>query len=241
MTPPALLDARGRRAVIVGAAGGIGRACVALFLASGAEVVAADLPTAAPPPGATFVACDASDEAQVAALFAALDGPVDFVVALQGIVGAGALHETALADWRRVIDANLTSAFLVARAAHARLRRPGGALVLMGSSNGRNGGTRLSGAAYAASKAGVQNLARYLAREWAPEGLRVNCLAPGPVDTPMLDRFDAATRAAVVDAVPLGRAAAPAEIAAAIAFLCSDAARSMTGATINVSGGLVLD
>ena len=241
MDAPPLLDARGRRAVIVGAAGGIGRACVALFAASGAEVVAADLATPAPPPGATFVACDASDETQVAALFAGLGGPVDFVVALQGIVGAGALHETALADWRRVLDANLTSAFLVARAAHARLRRPGGALVLMGSSNGRNGGTKLSGAAYAASKAGVQNLGRYLAREWAPEGLRVNCLAPGPVDTPMLDRFDAATRAAVVDAVPLGRAASPDEIAAAIAFLCSDAARGMTGATINVSGGLVLD
>jgi 3-oxoacyl-[acyl-carrier protein] reductase len=108
-------------------------------------------------------------------------------------------------------------------------------------SNARNGGSALSGAPYAVAKAGVSNLARYLAREWATDGLRVNCLAPGPVDTPMLDRLNPEQHAALQAAIPLGRYTSGREVAAAIAFLCSDHAASTTGATTNISGGLVLD
>ena len=94
---------------------------------------------------------------------------------------------------------------------------------------------------YGAAKAGVLNLTRALAKEWAAQGLRVNCVAPGPVATAMLDRLSEADHAALKAAIPLGRYADPQEIAAAIAFLCSDHARTMTGAMINISGGLVLD
>ena len=140
-----------------------------------------------------------------------------------------------------MLDANLTSAFLLARACHRHLRRPGGTLVLLSSTNGRNGGGPLSGAAYAAAKAGILNLSRYLAKEWAAEGLRVNCVAPGPVDTPMLERLSAPQHQQLMAALPLGRYAQPDEVAGAIAFLCSSYAASITGACINVSGGMLLD
>jgi NAD(P)-dependent dehydrogenase (short-subunit alcohol dehydrogenase family) len=114
-------------------------------------------------------------------------------------------------------------------------------MVLMSSSNAVNGGSAVSGAAYAVAKAGLLNLSRYLAKEWAPDLIRVNCIAPGPVATPMLDRLDAAAHAALIAAIPLKRYAEAAEIAAVTGFLCSAHAASMTGAVINVSGGLVLD
>jgi NAD(P)-dependent dehydrogenase (short-subunit alcohol dehydrogenase family) len=235
---PRLLDASGRVLLLTGAGGGIGRAVAALYRAAGGRVTGLDLE--APEDG---LACDVTDEAAVEAAVAETlfrHGRIDAVVHAAGVVGAGPLADTTLADWRRVTDANLTSAFLVARAAAGALRHSRGGLVLVGSSNGRNGGSRLSGPAYAAAKAGLHNLTRYLAKEWAPE-VRVNALAPGPVRTAMLDRLGDEGRAALADSMPTGGLVEPEEIAAAAAFLLSDHARSMTGTVINVSGGLVLD
>jgi NAD(P)-dependent dehydrogenase (short-subunit alcohol dehydrogenase family) len=244
---PPLIDAAGRVALITGAAGGIGRATVDLFLAAGAKVVALDLDRAGLPAESAAlipVAADAADEQSVrSAVRCAIErfGRLDFVVSAAGAAGGGPLACTALAEWKRLIDINLTSAFLLARECHPHLVRPGGAMVMISSTNGRNGGSQLSGAAYAVAKAGIINLARYLAREWAPEGLRVNTVVPGPVATPMLDRFSAAQHAVLKESVPLKRYADAAEIAAAIGYLCSEHAASMTGACINVSGGLILD
>lgn len=244
---PALIDGEGRTAFVAGAAGGIGGAVAALLLDSGARVVAADLTADGLPAASDAVlpiTMDATDEAAVAGAIdqaAARFGPIDWLINAVGVVGAGPLTDTSLADWRRVMDANLTSCFLLAREGHRHLRKPGGVFVMMASTNGRNGGNALSGAAYAAAKAGIINLTRHLAREWAGNGLRVNCIAPGPVATPMVERLSDEQKTAIREAIPLGRFAEASEIAAAIAFLCSPHAASMTGTVTNISGGLVLD
>jgi NAD(P)-dependent dehydrogenase (short-subunit alcohol dehydrogenase family) len=237
--------AAGRTALVTGAAGGIGRAVCALFRAAGMNVAAADLARLEPPaPDYLPVTMDATDEAAVrdgVGRAAAQFGRLDVVVHAVGAVGAGNLQSQSLAEWRRVLDVNLTSAFLVARACYPHLARPGGTLILFSSTNGRNGGNVFSGPAYAVAKAGIVNLVRFLARDWAAEGLRVNCLAPGPVATTMLDRLTPAEHAALRARIPLGRYAEAAEIAAAVAFLASPHAASISGACLNISGAQVLD
>jgi NAD(P)-dependent dehydrogenase (short-subunit alcohol dehydrogenase family) len=243
--PSGPASATARVAWITGAAGGIGRVLVERFVAQGCTVVATDLhPAVAGGDRVHWRALDVTREHAVEACAADLvrdHGRLDAVVHLAGRVGRGPLAAVTLADWRELLDVNLTSAFLVARAAHGALVRCRGTLVLTASTNALNGGTALSGPAYAAAKAGVVNLTRYLAREWAPERVRVNCVAPGPVDTPMLDRLGTDGIAALAAAVPLGRIATPADVAATIDFLCSPAAEYLTGTVHNVSGGLVLD
>ncbi len=237
--------AAGRSALVTGAAGGIGRAIVALFRAAGMNVAAADLGKLDPPaPDYLPIVMDATDEDAVRAevgAAAARFGKLDAVVHAVGKVGVGTLQTQSLADWRRVMDVNLTSAFLVAREAYPHFTRPGGSLILFSSSNGLNGGNVFSGPAYAVAKAGIVNLVRFLAKDWAPEKLRVNCLAPGPVATPMLDRLTPAEHAALKSRIPLDRYAEAAEIAATVAFLASPHAASISGACLNVSGAQVLD
>jgi len=247
VTAPALLEADGRVALVTGAAGGIGRATVELFRAAGARVVAFDSDAtrlSARGDQLLPVAGDATREEDVrGAVASAVSqfGRLDFAIGTVGLTGRGALADTPLEEWRRLMDINLTSAFLLARESHQALVRPGGVLVLIASVHSRNGGGRLSGAPYAIAKSGIANLVRHLAKDWAPEGLRVNCVMPGPVATPMLDRLSAEEHEALKDTIPLKRYAQAEEIAAAIAYLCSKHAVSMTGACINVSGGLVLD
>jgi NAD(P)-dependent dehydrogenase (short-subunit alcohol dehydrogenase family) len=246
-SPPPIIAARGKTAVIFGAAGGIGRATAALFAAAGARIAAIDRSAhglGKPSRHVLPIVADATSESAVEAAMvsaARCFGAIDYAINLVGITGQGRLDRMRLADWDRVVAANLTAAFLVARASFPHLRRPGGVLILMSSTNGRVGGTQFSGAAYGAAKAGVLNLVRYLAKEWAPQGLRVNTLAPGPVETPMLARLSAGEHKALKAAVPLKRYATAQEIAVAIGFLCSHHAASITGACLNISGGLVLD
>jgi NAD(P)-dependent dehydrogenase (short-subunit alcohol dehydrogenase family) len=234
---PALLDARGQVALIAGAAGGIGGAAAALFKRAGAQVAGFDRTATA---GDLALLGDAGREADWARAIAATVarfGRIDHVINAIGQAGAGPLADVATADWERIVEVNLTACFLLARAAYPALRDSAGSLVLISSTNGRTGGSRLSGPAYAVAKAGVINLTRYLAREWAPDRIRVNCVAPGPVATPMLDRFDEATHRRLLDAIPLRRYAQPEEIAAVIGFLCSAHAASISGACIDVNGG----
>jgi NAD(P)-dependent dehydrogenase (short-subunit alcohol dehydrogenase family) len=234
-------------AFVTGAAGGIGRAVVNRLAVSGMRVCATDVaPLAVAAERAELLALrvdvtDADAIAQALAACVARFGRVDHVVHLAGRAGAGSIDTVSIDEWRTLLDTNLTSAFLVARAAHAPLRASRGSLTLMASTNARNGGSALSGPAYAAAKAGVLNLSRYLAREWAGEGIRVNCVAPGPIDTAMVARFDAATRERLAASVPLGRVGTVEEVAAAVAYLVGHDASYVTGAVMNVSGGLVLD
>lgn len=237
-----------RVALVTGAAGGIGRAAVQVLLRDGFAVFATDRALASLPCAfdAAFDAfsADVTDEAQVTAAIVACRkrfGGLDAVVHLAGASGKGPLSDVSLAEWRELIEVNLTSAFLVARAAGPLLKERQGALLLTASTNALNGGSALSGPAYAVAKAGIINLSRYLAKEWAPDRVRVNCIAPGPVDTPMLQRLPADVRTSLDRLVPLGRAATAAEVAEIIAFLCSPRAAYLTGTVMNVSGGLVLD
>lgn len=231
------------QAWVTGAAGGIGHAVVAALAADGFAVHATDLVPPSPSPvggSVRWTALDVTDEAAVDGFAAALP-PCAAVIHLAGRAGRGPLAAVAAAEWRELIEVNLTSAFLVARAALPALRAARGGLVLCSSSNGLNGGSALSGPAYAAAKAGLLNLARYLAREWAADGIRVNCIAPGPIDTPMLRRLDPGVRADLARAVPLGRVGTAGEVAAAVRYLCSPGAAFLTGTLHNISGGLVID
>ena len=238
----------GRVALVTGAAGGIGRATVAALMRDGysvtaADVALADLPCAFEAP-LQQVSTDVTDEAAVARVVSGCVehfGALDCVVHLAGAVGQGPLVEVDASDWRRLLEVNLTSAFLLAKASHAALRSGRGSLVLISSTNGLNGGSALSGPAYAVAKAGIINLTRYLAKEWGRDGIRVNCVAPGPVDTPMLARLPESTVNSLRQSIPLGRLASPEDVAASIAFLCSREAAYLTGTVMNVSGGLVLD
>lgn len=241
MPGPLLLQAQGKVVLVAGAAGGIGHATVQLFRQSGAQVAAFDCSAAQ---GDLVLEGDATREGDVTcAVQRTLDcfGRLDYVVNAVGVTGVGTLAEQTAQDWQRIVDINLNSAFLLTRAAFPHLTRQHGAVVLMGSTNGRNGGSALSGPAYAVAKAAIENLTRYLAKEWAPLGMRVNCVAPGPVATPMLDRLDAQAHSALREAIPLKRYASAEEVAGAIAFLCSAYAASITGTILNISGGLLLD
>lgn len=234
-------------ALITGAAGGLGRATVARLRERGMRVVATDRALAEIPCGAplTVASLDVTDEVAIAAVVARVLGELgrlDHVVHLAGVAGRGPLDEVSREAWQQVLDTNLTSAFLIAKATHAALAATRGTLTLTSSTNGRNGGSALSGPAYAVAKAGIINLARYLAKEWAAEGIRVNCLAPGPIATPMVTgRFSAETVDRLKIAVPLGAIGEPAHVAHAIDYLTSPAAAFVTGTVMNVSGGLVLD
>ena len=243
---PALLPkADGKTAFVTGAGGGIGRAVVSLFRSAGVRVAAADI-AGLDEPADDYrpLKTDCTDERQIKASIGAAAhryGEIDYLVHAVGVVGEGPLVDVSLADWDRLLAVNLTSAFLVTREAFTRLRRPGASVILFSSTNGRNGGSALSGPAYAAAKAGIINLTRYLAKEWSDAGVRVNCLAPGPVDTPMLDRLQNGERAALRGALFQGEIATADQVAGTVAWLCSSHAASVTGACLNVSGGLVLD
>lgn len=237
-------DAAGRVMLIFGGAGGIGGAIEQRHRLSGGQVMVADITPVAEAEGRAACLCDVSREADVAAavaLTARRHGRIDAMVHCVGVPGQGPLARTTLDQWSRIIDVNLTSAYLAARESYPFLKSSRGAAVFVASTSGLDGGTTATGPAYAASKAGMINLARYLAKEWAADGVRVNTIAPGPVLTPLMAGLPADRQAAYARAMLTGRLIDPEEIAWAADYLLSDHARSVTGAVLNVSGGLILD
>lgn len=160
------------------------------------------------------------------------------LVHVAGSVGVGGWAETGIDDWHRVLNDNLTSAFVACRALAPRIAEAGGAVVLTSSVNGRHGGNSLSGPAYAAAKAGVIALARNVAREYGPQGLRANVVAPGPVASQMTERLSSEDLSALLRSVPVGRIAQPDEVAAAICYLLSPDASYVNGAVLDLNGGM---
>ncbi|MEM1432049.1 MAG: SDR family NAD(P)-dependent oxidoreductase [Pseudomonadota bacterium] len=224
----------GRRALVTGAASGIGRAAAAALSAEGAEVVRADLR-----PQGDAIAVDVSDEASVTAMYADA-GPLDIVVNAAGILIETPTAGPSVAAFDRQIAVNLRGSYLVARGALAAMggQRGEGRIILIASELAHLGRAQFAG--YCASKAGVIGLTRALAREAAPDIL-VNAVAPGPTDTPMLSPGSMSAEALALETQnPLGRIAQPEEIAAAIVFLASPGASYMTGQTICPSGGAVM-
>jgi 3-oxoacyl-[acyl-carrier protein] reductase len=213
--------------LLVGAEGGIGRATAALLRGHGEEVIGLDRASGV----------DAADPDQVAA-FLRDKPPIDALVHVAGTVNRGTIEDHSLADWRRVLDDNLTTVFVTCRAVVPGMRqRKRGAIILTSSTAGRNGGNRLTGPAYAAAKGGIIALTRHLATELAPDGIRVNCIAPGLVATGMLSPLTPEEIQSFLERTPIPRLIPSEEIAAAILFLLSPAAASITGAVLDINGG----
>jgi 3-oxoacyl-[acyl-carrier protein] reductase len=245
-TPPSLAP-RGRRVIVTGAGGGIGRAVVDALAAGDCSVAACDAPGVALSDlsaAAARLTFDVRDRAAVAAgtaeAISALGG-CDAVVANAGIVDTIRRAERFPEDdWHADLETNLSGAFYLAQAAFPALAESGdGRIVLISSLAAEIG---LPGqAAYSASKAGLVGLARTLAGEWGPRGVRCNVVMPGMIATPKVWALPPPLQASLTSAIPLGRFGAPAEVAGVIAFLLSPAAAYLNGAVVRVDGGLGLE
>ena len=226
----------GRVALVSGAASGIGAAVAARLAEEGATVVGGDVS-----PVAGGLRCDVTDaDACRAAVDEVVDrhGRLDILANVAGVGLSRHSEEMTPAEWRAVIDVNLTGTFLLCRAALAPLRRTRGTIVNMASVAGLR--ATPYHAAYCASKGGVIMLTKSLALELAGAGVRVNAVCPASVDTPFLHNLELPegadlgllTRAAS----PMGRVIDPAEVAAAVAYLASDEARTVSGTTLVIDG-----
>ncbi len=241
--PASPLPPPGTRVLVTGGARGIGRAVAEAFAARGARlcILDRDMP-ADVPAGWLCIAGNVADDAEVEGAFAAMDaawGGVDVGLANAGFSMNTPTLDLSAAEWRRTIDVNLTGAFLTAQAAGRRMVRDGTGLILFTSSlYGTVGGAER--AAYCATKAAVANLARSLACEWGPRGVRVNALAPGYTETALVTDLVSRGRldpAALTARAPLRRLVQPEEVAALACFLASPAASAITGAVLPVDAG----
>ena len=230
-------------AIVTGGVSGIGAAVAARFAAEGARVIAADISA---PPGPIADApiapahLDVSDEASCRALAEAVvaaRGGLDLLVNCAGIAADIPFLDTPVEVFDRIMAVNLRGTFLIGREC-ARVMRPGGAIVNVASVSGMRG--NVGRAAYGSSKGGVITLSQVMAAELAERGIRVNVLAPGPVETPMVKAVhDAEIRGVWTRAVPLRRYGTPEEMAGAALFLCSEDAGYVTGNVVAADGGFL--
>ncbi len=241
-----------RRALVTGASRGLGRAMALALAEAGTDVVINDIPGLAADAAkvvaeiealgrrAAFVPFDVTADLQVEEAVAKLEqefGPIDILVNNAGINRDGLMKSASKADWDAVIGVNLSGPFNCMKAVLPRQRERGwGRIVNIASVVGRMGfiGTPY----YAAAKAGLLGLTRAAAAEVARKGVTVNAVAPGYVRTHMTDVLPDKVKAKLIESIPLGRFAEPAEIAAVVAFLASEQASYITGAGIDINGGL---
>ena len=228
-----------RSVLVTGGNRGIG-AAIAARLAADGHKVAVTYRSGEPPQGVLAVRCDVTDPASVDQAFSTVEaaqGPVEVLVANAGITDDTLLLRMSEDTFSRVLDANLTGSFRVAkRASSGMLRKRWGRLIFISSVVGLSGGA--GQANYAASKAGLVGFARSVARELGSRNITANVIAPGFVDTDMTRELSEERRKEILAQVPARRYAQPAEIAGAVAFLASDDAAYITGAVLPVDGGL---
>ncbi|MFI7296399.1 SDR family NAD(P)-dependent oxidoreductase [Streptomyces sp. NPDC050121] len=241
-----MTDLSGLRAVVTGGASGIGLATARALAAQGAAVAVLDLEPAGVPRPLLGLKADVSDDASVrAAVEAAATalGGIDILVNNAGIGAIGTVEDNPDEQWHRVLDVNVVGMVRTTRAALPHLRRSAHAAVVNTCSIGATAGLPQR-ALYCASKGAVLSLTLAMAADHVREGIRVNCVNPGTADTPwvgrLLDAADdpAAERAALNARQPMGRLVTADEVAAAIVYLASPAAASVTGTALAVDGGM---
>jgi 3-oxoacyl-[acyl-carrier protein] reductase len=236
-------------AVVTGGASGLGQAVARGLVREGAQVVLGDVDAA----GLDRIARELGDRVhgvradvarceEISALFAACDrafGPVEILVTCAGVISSAPLPDMTETEWDRVLAINTKGTFFCIQEAVKRmipLRR--GRIITIGSDSVTRGGGRVATAAYTASKGAVVALTRNIARDLVGTGIGVNCVNPGPIDSPMHAPLTPEQRARVTSSIPLGWMAKPAEIANAVLFLASGHAASfMYGTNLNVDGG----
>ncbi|AEJ20164.1 3-oxoacyl-[acyl-carrier-protein] reductase [Gracilinema caldarium] len=244
------LELEGKKALVTGASRGIGRAILESFLAEGAEVWGLstrepeDLQNMKEKAGGLlhWVTADLSKVTEVEAIIEKAQkeaGGFDILVNNAGITKDGLAFRMSLEDFQKVLDINLTAAFLIARTVgREMIRRKSGSIINMSSVVGihGNGGQ----ANYAASKAGLIGVTKSLAQEVASRGVRVNAIAPGYIVTDMTDAIPEAAKEKLMDHIPLKRLGSPTDIANMALFLASDRASYITGQVIAVDGGMFI-
>ncbi len=248
------LDLSNRTAVVTGGTGAIGREVSAALAAAGAKVVAVCLPSDRVAAEAllpawqaqgyaiaitAFDVANTEDSAASLAMLQGQHGAIDIVVNCAGITRDAPLRKMSAQQWQQVLRVNLDSLFNVTQPLiEAMCQRGWGRVVNISSVNGQKG--QFGQTNYSASKAGVHGFTMALAQEVARKGVTVNTVAPGYIDSPMIDAVPEAIRGEILKGIPAARYGSPADIAAAVTFLCSPQAGYITGAQLPVNGGLYM-
>ena len=238
-----------RRVLVTGGSRGIGAAVVRAFTEAGDRVAFfyrtnhTAAATIAAKTGATAIPCNVSDPDAVrdglSAARAALGGCPEILVSNAGVSHVGLSRDMSDAQWREVLDTNLSAAFYLTREVQPEMIREGrGCIVLIGSMWGKVGAS--CEVAYSAAKAGLRGLTMALAKELGPSGITVNCVEPGVIATDMNAHLDSASLASLAEEAPLGRIGTPGEVAAAVLFLASPEAAFITGQCLGVDGGFAI-
>jgi NAD(P)-dependent dehydrogenase (short-subunit alcohol dehydrogenase family) len=232
----------GAVAFVTGAAGGIGRGVVLALEARGVRTAGLDLE---PVEGSTLPQVgDVADETTVEGAVRRAEGelgPIDYLVCAAGSTSEHPVAQLPLAEWRRVTDSSLVGTFLATRAVlPGMLARRRGRIVALSSGFARKG--YRNGAHYAAAKGGVEALVKSVALEVADSGITANVVAPGPVETPMLDHLVGRSgwRAGVEASIPMGRIGVPADVVGPVLFFLERRAAYITGQVLHVNGGLLM-
>lgn len=245
----------GKVALVTGSARGLGKASALALARAGATVIINDIPAAEAAAAATVdefrrgdlnaeaALADVSAEAEVDALVAGIvarHGRLDILINNAGINRDSTIRKATSADWDRVNDVNLRGPFLCTRAAVGPMRAGGwGRIVNMASLAGQQGGA-VAGAHYAASKAGIIVLTKIAAADLAAHGVTVNAVAPAAISGPIMDAMPQERVDALAARIPVGRVGRPGEVAELVAFLVSEDAGYITGATFDINGGLLM-
>lgn len=242
-----MMDFSGRVLLLTGASGGIGRAIAQVFHDAGASILLADIredaarelaqsmdPAATRTMAMKYDAGRADDSEAAVGLCLDRFGRLDFLVPAAAVFEGQSFLKMTDAQWRKTLSVNLDGVFYLCRRA-IPVMPEGGAVVTI-ASEAAHAGASVGHSHYGASKGGVLALTRSLARELAP-GIRVNAVSPGAIDTPMIKDLMRIRGGTVLEEIPMGRLGSPCEVAAAVAFLCSESARYITGQAIHVNGG----
>ncbi len=244
-----MFDLSGKTALVTGATGGIGGACARVLHALGAEIVATGrkedaLAKLAAELGSRvqIIPCDLSDKESAEKLVSDAEtsaGKIDILVNNAGLTRDGLFIRMKDEDWQKVLDVNLTAAFLLSRAVvRGMMKRRAGRIISISSIVGAIGNA--GQANYAASKAGLVAMSKCLAQEVASRMVTVNCVAPGFIETPMTDAIPEEARKNLIAKIPMDRLGTPEDVANAVAFLASDEAAYITGQVIHVNGGMAM-